>query len=138
MSSRPQISPEIVIPASQAQPPNDSSMATTIISAPTIVQKLSMVGYGLSWTGTSPVGTASIQVSNDYSQYADGSVNNPGTWTTMPVQYNGTTVTSVPVTGNTGNGFIDVDLTAAYAIRLVYTASSGTGTLQVIINGKVA
>lgn len=137
MSSRPQISPTIVIPAAQAQPANDSSMTTSIISAPTIIQKLSMVSYGLSWSGA-PVGSVSVQVSNDYTQDQEGNTLNAGTWNTMTIQSGGSSVTSVPISGGPGNGFIDIDQTAGYAMRLVYTFVSGSGTLQVIVNGKVA
>lgn len=130
MSSRPQFSPYPVI--------EDGDMSSDIISLPTIIQKLSMISYNVSWDGTTPVGSVSIQVSNDYSKNVDGSTKNEGTWTTLTIQYQGSSVTSVPVTGNTGNGFIDVTACAAYAMRLVYTATSGDGLLQVIINAKVA
>lgn len=138
MSTRPQFNPYIVIPNALAQPANTGSMAANIISAPTIVQKLSMISYQASWAGTTPVGTISVQLSNDFSLNADGSIHNAGTWTTMTFNYNGSPATSVPVTGNTGNGMIDIDATGAYAIRLVYTAGSGTGTLQVTIAAKVS
>lgn len=138
MSTRPQCGPTIVIPSNYASPANTGDMSANIISAPTIIQKLSMMSYAVTWSGTAPVGAISVQASNDYTQYADGSVNNPGTWNPMPLSYNGTSVTSIPVTGNSGNGFIDIDQMGGYAIQLVYTATSGTGTLQAIINGKVA
>ncbi len=32
-----------------------------------------------------------------------------------------------PIMGNTGNGFIDILGTGAYAVRLMYVATSGTG-----------
>jgi hypothetical protein len=110
-------------------------MTTSITSAPTIVQMLSMIGYGVSYTGA-PVGAFSVQISNDYTQNADGTVMNPGTWSTITLQYLGLPVTSIPVSG-AGNGFIDITDTAAYAIRLVYTATSGSGTLTATINAKV-
>lgn len=91
-----------------------------------------MVSYEVLWSGTTPIGTVSVQVSNDYSQYADGSVNNPGNWTDLPLS-------STPsVSGNTGTGFIDIDASAGYALRLVYNRTSGVGTLNVIVSGKVA
>ena len=130
MSSRPQFSPESVI--------TNGDMSGNLISLPTIIQKLSMISYGLSWAGSTPVGTVSVQVSNDYALDPSGVVKNAGTWNTITLQYNGITVTVVPVSGNTGNGFIDVDATAAYAMRLIYTAGSGTGSLQAIIAAKVS
>lgn len=133
MSSRPQFNPQPVFNAATGR-----SMAVNITSIPTIIQKLSMISYAYSWTGTSPVGTVSVQVSNDYSQNSDGTVRTAGTWNTMTVNYNGTLVTTVPVTGNTGNGFIDIDQCAGYAIRTIYTAGSGVGTIDATINAKVA
>jgi hypothetical protein len=112
-------------------------MATSIISSPTVIQKLSMISYSMSWVG-SPVGTASVQVSNDYTQNSDGSVMNPGTWNTLTLDYLGTPVQSIPITGANGSAFIDVDATGAYAMRLVYTATSGAATLQAIIHAKVS
>lgn len=124
MSSRPQFNPFPVI--------TNGSMAGNIISAVTIVQKLSMISYDISWVGTAPVGAMSVQVSNSYSQNADGTVRNAGSWTTLVLS------APAPVSGNTGNGFIDVDATGAFAIRLVYTRTSGTGVMNAIINAKVA
>jgi len=124
MSSRPQFNPFPVIV--------DGDMSGNIISAVTIIQKLSMISYDISWSGTTPVGAMSVQVSNSYSQNADGSVRNAGNWTTL-------TLSSPPtVSGNTGNGFIDVDATGAFAMRLVFTRTSGTGTMQATISAKVA
>ena len=113
-------------------------MAGNLVSAATVIQKLSMVGYSLTWSGVTPVGTVSVQCSNDYSLFPNGKINNPGSWSTLTVLYGGAQVTVVPVTGNTCNGFIDIDSLSAYAVRLIYTAGSGTGTLQVIVNGKVS
>lgn len=83
-------------------------------------------------------GSVSVQVSNDYSLNQNGSVNNAGTWNTMTVSSGGLAVTVVPVSGATGNGFIDIDATAGYAMRVIYTATAGDGTLSAIVNGKVA
>lgn len=124
MSSRPQAAPFSVI--------TNGSMAASITSKPTIIQKLSMIGYDISWTGTTPVGVMSVQVSNTYAENVDGSVKTAGNWTTLTLS------TTPTVSGNTGNGFIDVDATGAYAMRLVYTRTSGTGTMNATITAKVA
>lgn len=124
MASRPIFTPYSVI--------TDGSMAGNLTSKVTIIQNLSMVSYDISWSGTTPVGEITVQVSNTYSQNADGSVRNAGTWHTLVLS------DETLVSGNTGDGFIDVDANAAYAIRLIYTRTSGTGTLNVTINGKVA
>jgi len=124
MSSRPQFSPQPVIV--------NGNMAGSITSAVTIIQKLSEISYSYSWSGSSPSGTVSVQVSNDYSQNADGSVRNAGTWDTVPLS------AATNVSGNTGTGFIDLVGCAAYAMRTVYTPISGTGTLQAVVNAKVS
>jgi hypothetical protein len=65
-------------------------------------------------------------------------VANPGTWNTLPLDLNGVSVTSIPISGNTGQGMVDISDLGAYAIRLVYTKTSGTGTISAIVNGKVS
>lgn len=123
MSFRPSLGPYPVITN------GDMSLAS-ITSKVTILTNLSMISYGVSWVGTAPVGTVSVQVSNDYSENQDGSVRNAGTWNDLPV--------SSAVSGGTGNGFIDIDALAGYAIRLVYTRASGSGLIQAILKAKVS
>lgn len=123
MSSRPLIKPFSVI--------TNGDMSGNIISAVTVIDNISMISYDISWAGTAPVGAMSVQVSNTYKQNADGSVKVAGNWTTL-------TLSAPPtVSGNTGNGFIDVDVTAANAIRLVYTQASGTGVMNAVLAAKV-
>lgn len=125
MSSRPQAAPYSVI--------TNGNMAGSLTSKVTIIQKLSMISYDISWAGGgSPVGAITVQVSNTYSENADGSVRNTGSWTTLTLS------TATNIASNSGNGFIDVDATGAYAMRLVYTRTSGTGTLNVTMSAKVA
>lgn len=125
MASRPIFSPYPVIV--------NGNMSGNIISAVTIVQNLSVVSYDISWTaGASPIGNMSVQVSNTYTQNADGTVRNAGNWTTVPLGTNTTNINT-----NTGNGFIDIDITGAYAIRLLYNRTSGSGTMQAVVSGKV-
>lgn len=115
---------------------NGDMSQASITSKPTILNLLTVGSYSYSWVGTSPVGTVQLEASNDYSLDATGKVQNAGTWNILPVTYNGTTVNTVPVTGSTGNGLIDWT-TGAYALRTTYLKTSGTGSLQVIFNGKV-
>ncbi len=130
MSIRPELRPFPVI--------TNGDMSGSLTSLPTIIQKLSMVSYSYSWVATDPVGTISVQVSNDYAIDAQGNTSNAGTWNTIFfVDTSGAVVTSFAVSGNTGNGQVDIQ-TGAYAIRTLYTSESGTGSLQAIINGKVS
>lgn len=125
MASRPIFSPFQVLTA------GDMSQAT-LTSAVTIIQNLSMISYDVSWTGTSPSGTISVQATNTYTQNADGTVATSGNWNTLPLS------TTPTISGNSGNGLIDIDAMGGYAVRLVYTRTSGTGTLNATVNGKVA
>lgn len=113
-------------------------MAGNLVSNPTVLQSLTKASYTVSWTGSTPVGTVSVQGSNDYSLNPNGTVLNAGTWNTLTLSVNGTTSTTVAISGNTGSGAIDVLETALYAIRLIYTAGSGTGSITAIFNGKVS
>lgn len=124
MSSRPLIQPTPVI--------TNGDMSGNLTSKISILSNISMISYSLSWSGTAPVGVIAVQVSNDYSENADGSTRNAGTWTTLTLS------AATNVSGDTGTGFIDITETSAYAIRLVYTATSGVGTLQAVVKGKVA
>lgn len=138
MSTRPIAAPYQVIPNAGATPANSGSMAASIISIATIISNLSLPSYSVSWTGTAPVGNLQVQVSDDYSLNANGTVNNPGTWAVMPLVLNSSIVTSIPVSGNTGNGVIDINgQTSVQAIRLVYNFVSGSGTLTAIYKAKV-
>lgn len=131
MSTRTNLRPQIVINAGNMS-------ATTITSDATILQSLSEFSYEVDWTGTSPVGTLALQVSNSYALTPGGTVRAVGAWTTVPLELAGAEVTSIPISGNTGNGFIDVAPHAAYAVRLLYTRVSGTGSMTAIFTGKVA
>ena len=123
MSSRPLLKPFKVV--------TDGDMSASITSAPTIITNTTMISYDISWAGTAPVGTISVEVSNTYSENGQGEVANAGTWTPL-------TLSVTPsVSGNTGSGFISLTDLSAYAIRLVYTRGSGTGLLQVTLVGKV-
>lgn len=116
----------------------NGDMSDDIISDVTILQSLTKCSYSYSWTGSSPVGSISVEVSDDYSVNPDGSVENVGTWNLLPVNLSGTVVTTIPVSGNSGSGGVDIDSISFYAIRTVYSSDSGTGSLNATIVGKVA
>ena len=94
MSSRPLLQPMPVIV--------NGDMSAPIVSLVTIISNISMMSYAYSWTGTSPSGTISVEVSDDYTQNGDGSIRNPGTWNTLPL------APAASVSGNTGFGFVDI------------------------------
>lgn len=129
MSSRPILAPNLNSPIIFK-----ADMSANITGPATIIQMLPGISYDIAWTGT-PTGTFSVQVSNTFRQSPDGTITNAGNWTTLPSSsFSGT----FPVpSGSASNGFIDVMGTEAYAIRLVYTAVSGSGSLTVVAAGKV-
>lgn len=129
MSDRPLIAPNTIVPII-----NGVSMASSITGPATVIQRLPGVSYDISWTG-SPVGTFSVQVSNTVVLGPNGSVIQAGNWYNLPAA---ALVGSLPVpSGSSGNGFIDVIGTEAYAVRLVYTATSGSGNLTAVVAAKV-
>lgn len=129
MSSRP-----LIVPNLQRPLINAVSMAASINGPATIINLIPGISYDIVWTG-SPVGTFSVQVSNTYSQSASGAVASAGSWSDLPPA---AFVGTLPApAGSAGNGFIDVVGTEAYAVRLVYTRTSGTGSLTVVAAAKV-
>ena len=129
MSTRTHLAPYPVL--------NAANMALTLTGT-TNLKSLSVVSYDISWSGSSPVGAITVQVSNSYRQNADGSVAVAGNWNSIPFQNStGSVVQNIAVSGNTGSAFIDIRVSGAEAIRIVYTPSSGTGALTAVISGKV-
>jgi len=124
MANRPILKPFVVL--------DKGDMSGNLTSKVTILNGLSMFSYQINWNGTSPVGTITLQNSDDYTQDAAGNVLNPGTWNNMVLS------APTPVSGNTGQGFIDVLQCSAYAVRIIYTATSGTGQMEIIIKAGVA
>lgn len=124
MSSRPLIKPFSVI--------TNGDMSGNLISKVTVIDNLSMMSYQINWAGTAPVGVINVQVSNDYSQNGDGSVRVAGNWTNLVLS------STTNVSGATGTGFIDIDALGAYAVRIIYTRTSGTGLMNAFVVAKVS
>lgn len=112
-------------------PPVPGNMLSTLQSNPTNISGMDDVGYSGSFTGA-PVGTFSVQASVDYQPGlapTDYPIN-AGNWVTLPLN------AAVTASGSPDNFFIDITLISAPWIRLVYTPTSGTGTLSVWVVGK--
>lgn len=131
MSTRTTLRPQLVMDAV------DISVDQT--SKVTVLNSLTGVSFGISWAGTTPVGALEVQASNTYELGPTGNVLNAGTdWTTLSLEVKGMVVQAVTISGNAGTAMIDLTKTSVFALRLVYTASSGTGTLSATVTGKVA
>lgn len=129
MSDRPLIAPNLNKPVINAH-----STAASFNGPATIIQRLPGISYDVSWDGTT-TGTLKVQVSNTVSFNPDGSVNNAGNWHDLPSTAYQDTLPAP--SGSPGNGFICVPSTQAYAARLVFTRSGGSGTLTAVVCAKV-
>lgn len=138
MSSRPQQKPHPVIGISDSVNSGVSgSMGASITGKATIITNQTLVGYSFVWSGGgAPVGVITVEVSNDYSIDADGSVRNAGTW--HPLLDSAGDPIEAAVSGNTGDGYFTVTGHPAYAIRPKYTRTSGSGTMVCVVTTKVA
>lgn len=136
MSDRPLLAPNLNKPiiGSGSSAVVSGDMSANITGPATVIQRLPGLSYDLVWTGT-PTGTFTVQVSNTYAQGADGKVIAIGNWKSLPTSaFSGT----YPVaSGSAGSGFLDLVGTSAYAVRLLYNFTSGTGTLTVVPCAKV-
>lgn len=100
----------------------NGNMSGNITSTVVPLQYEDNVGIQLVWTG-SPVGTFAVQVSLDQINWID-----------LPsTAFNGT----YPVPGTTSSpAYLDMALMSAAYIRLSYTSTSGTGTLNALLVAK--
>lgn len=95
------------------------SMATSQTSDITTIERMDNIEILVSWTGTSPVGTLTVQRSPDQV-----------TW--YPLDFG----SSIPISGNTGTHEIYINQLATPYIECVYTAVSGTGIITASISTK--
>ncbi len=96
----------------------NGNMASTITSSVTDIRYLDNVGIQAVFTGT-PTGTFTVNVSLDQ------------------VNWDSLTFSATPVaSGTAGSVYMDVNQTSSPYIQLVYTPTSGTGTLNAKIVGK--
>lgn len=107
-----------------------ASMGANVTSAVTNIEHLDNIGIQFNFSGT-PTGTFQVQVSADYAQDMNGNVQNAGNWVPLALPSN-------PVaSGSAGVVYIDMTQLSAPWIRAVYTKTSGTGTLDAFIVGKM-
>lgn len=127
MSRRPVIYPSVNL--------NAVSTAATITGSAIIIAQLPGVSFDCSWTGTTH-GTLKVQVSNTVKLAPDGTALVAGNWFDLPsTAY----MDTLPAPGGSpGTGFINVNPNVmAYAARLVFTRTDGTGALTATVCSKV-
>ena len=107
----------------------NGSMATSITGPAIETKQQDNIGFQLNWTGT-PTGTFSFQVSMDYAQDIEGNVTNAGNWITLTVS------PAITATGAADIAYVDLNQLSAPYARVVYTAVSGSGTLNAFITAK--
>lgn len=105
---------------------NGDMSQASITSSVTNLEFLDNIGVQLNFTG-SPTGSIAIQVSADYVQDVNGRVLNPGHWVTIA---SASTSGGSPI-------YFDIQMTSAPWMRVVYTKSSGSGTLNGFITAKM-
>lgn len=105
------------------------SMTTSSTSVAVEIQEQDNIGIQLNWTGT-PNGAFTFQVSADHLQDAQGNIQVAGNWITLTLN------PTINAVGAADSAYIDFNQLSARYIRVVYTASSSTGTLDGYVTGK--
>lgn len=104
-----------------------AAVSASFNSTPTSLKKLDNVSYQYNVTGAL-VGTVSVQTSNDYVQNSDGTINFAGNWITIP-SFTG-------VINGTGQGVLELVTMPALWMRTAFTYTSGSGTMNIIVDAK--
>lgn len=110
---------------------NGDMSQTTLTSAITATQMVDNIGYQINFTGA-PVGTFAFQISQDYEpgRSPNSEPLNAGNWVTIPVS------PSIVASGSADSAYVDLNQMSAPYVRVVYTKTSGTGTLNVFVTAK--
>lgn len=97
-------------------------MSSTITSLPTVLDETCTYNVHATFTGT-PVGSIKLQGSNNPNLLGWIDITGPG-------------VTTVVAVSAAGNYMVNVEFAGYSQVQLVYTATSGSGTLYAQINAK--
>lgn len=101
----------------------------SITSSVMNIQYHDNIGIQLNWTG-SPTGTFAVQVSADHAQDQNGNVTVAGNWIAVTLD------PAIAATGGADVAYIDLNQLSAPWMRVVYTKTSGTGTLNGFVTAK--
>jgi len=105
------LSPQVVVAG--------QSMASSYTTKTLDCEQADVAGFQINFTG-SPVGSFSVGGSQDGTNFA-----------TLPLAVNGSVVTSIAVPANTSPILIDLVTNSISYLQVVYTASSGTGSMTI-------
>lgn len=104
-------------------------MSGDLTSDPVYIQEQDNVGFQMNWTGDA-VGPFSVEVSLDHKEDLNGNVQVEGHWVAI-------TLSPVPAAAGTDDqAYVDITQLSAPWVRLVFTNTSGTGTLDVFATAK--
>src|SRR5271165_1690915 len=99
------------------------------------VEQSDVIGLQANYSGA-PVGTLQIQASIDHAQDRFGNVTNPGNWVALYVSVNGALTNSMPIPADSSPILMDLFGLSVPYIRLAYTATSGSGSMDVYMTYK--
>jgi hypothetical protein len=108
--------------------PLATDLALTRTSAVTNIQRMDSVGIQVDIASADAVGTLSVQVSADYDQDAQGNVLAAGSWIELTSQ--------AIAAGQPSATYFNLPNLSAPWIRLVWTYTSGTGTITAAVTAK--
>jgi hypothetical protein len=109
------------------------SLGASSVSEETILKDYDELMLEFEWSaGSTPVGNLSIEVCSDLGSGART------TWNTLEVTntLDGTTSSNMAVSGNSGKHVVNFESAPFGILRIRYTRTSGSGTLNVWVSGK--
>lgn len=106
---------------------NPSNLAATFTSDIVSVKNLDYASIHIDWTGTAPVGVISVEARN-------GDIRNNGAMDDWYALDMGSTIS---ISGASGDHQLVFNYLPFSDLRLVYTRTSGTGSINAFITSKV-
>lgn len=107
----------------------NGSMAGNLTSTIMEVKQQDNIGIQLNWTGT-PVGTFTVLVSMDHVRDIYQNVLVAGNFISLPLS------PAITASGSGDIAYIDLNQLSAAYVEVIYTRTSGTGTLNAFITAK--
>lgn len=102
-----------------------ADLSADYTSSVTAVQWQDNIVYQVNVLTGTPVGVLNVETSSDY----NATTGNSGNWITLGAGYQATV-------NGTGSGVLDINQLGPCYVRLKYTRTSGTGTMDIYVSGK--